>query len=127
VISVSSLLAPFGSPEHLWLALILQFEGACFPFEFISSHLPCVAWKRMAAKKLRLTHVLDHFRNSGVSKKYHIDSCKFCGDALKRLGLGTGVLKAHLACKAVSCMKVPGDVRDALKAWKGAVSIGKDL
>jgi hypothetical protein len=83
----------------------------------------------MAANKMCLTPVLDHFSfiTSGITVKYHTDSCKFCGDALKQMSLGTGVLKAHLACKAVSCMKVPGDVRDALKARKGAVSIDKEL
>jgi hypothetical protein len=78
---------------------------------------------RKATKKRCQAPVLDHFSyiNAGVSGEYNIESCNYCGDAFKRRGVGTDVLKAHLAVTAVACKKVPEDVRELFKTGTGAV------
>jgi hypothetical protein len=78
---------------------------------------------RKATKKRCQARVLDHFSyiNAGVSGEYNIESCNYCGDAFKRRGVGTDVLKAHLAVTAVACKKVPEDVRELFKTGTGAV------
>jgi uncharacterized protein YijF (DUF1287 family) len=47
--------------------------------------------------------------------EYSIYSFNYCGDGVKRRGVCTDVLNAHLTGKAVPCKQVPEDVRDAFE------------